>query len=38
MYYLLPNKEVDILYNNMINDEFPVCKIHSSMDKQKTKI
>ena len=32
--YCNTNKRVDVLYNNMINDEFPVCKIHSSMDKQ----
>tara|TARA_Y100000389_G_scaffold125610_1_gene123007 strand:- start:197 stop:889 length:693 start_codon:yes stop_codon:yes gene_type:complete len=32
--YCNTNKRVDVLYNNMINDEFPVCKIHSNMDKQ----
>ena len=32
--YCNTNKRVDVLYNNMINDDFPVCKIHSNMDKQ----
>lgn len=32
--YCNTNKRVDFLYDNMINDDFPVCKIHGSMDKE----